>query len=60
LQIIEKVGFVDVKAEDKTEMFKDVIKRELQKTETIKDDFIKVSLCCSCCLLAALVELGLY
>ncbi|KAK3705670.1 hypothetical protein QZH41_009511 [Actinostola sp. cb2023] len=40
-KIIEKVGFVDVKAEDKTEMFKDVIKRELQKTETIKDDFIK-------------------
>jgi len=40
-KIIEKVGFTKVQALDKTEMFINVLKRELKETKEIKDDFIK-------------------
>lgn len=40
-KILEKVGFTQVKAEDKTEMFKGVLNRELNETKAIQDDFIK-------------------
>ncbi|KAK2142169.1 hypothetical protein LSH36_988g00035 [Paralvinella palmiformis] len=40
--ILEKVGFVNVKAEDKTSLFIDVLSKELKKMETVKDEFLQV------------------
>ncbi|XP_013391180.1 phosphoethanolamine N-methyltransferase-like [Lingula anatina] len=40
-KLLEKVGFVNVRAEDRTDHFIDVLQRELKRTESIKDDFIK-------------------
>ncbi|XP_074645106.1 uncharacterized protein LOC141914452 [Tubulanus polymorphus] len=40
-KVLEEVGFVNVKAEDRTQMFVDVLKNEVAKTENIKDEFIK-------------------
>ena len=41
-QILEKVGFVNVKAEDKTSLFIDLVSKELKKIETIKEEFLQV------------------
>jgi len=40
-KIIEKVGFSQVKAEDKTGFFEMVLKRELGELKAMKDDYIK-------------------
>ena len=42
-QVLESAGFVNVRAEDKTDMFVDMLKRELKRTTAIKDDFIQAS-----------------
>jgi len=41
-KVIEKVGFTQVKAEDKTEMFIRVLQRELGELRGMKNDYIKV------------------
>jgi len=41
-QILEKVGFVNVKAEDRTSLFIEVLSKELKKMETVKDEFLQV------------------
>ena len=43
-KVIEKVGFENVEAIDKTDQFIDVLKNELKKFDDIKEDFIKVQL----------------
>lgn len=40
-KVLEEAGFICVRAEDRTSQFKQVLDRELVRTETIKDDFIK-------------------
>jgi len=40
-KVLEDVGFVNVNAKDNTEMFLDVLAKEVAKTEKIKDEFIK-------------------
>merc|ERR1712004_118461 len=39
-KILESVGFSNVRAEDKNDLFTSVLQRELKRTEEIKDDFI--------------------
>lgn len=43
MQVLEDVGFVNVKAEDRTGQFVKMLEKELKRIENIKDDFIKVS-----------------
>lgn len=43
-QLLEDVGFVNVKAEDKTDLFVRMLKKELKRLTDIHDDFVKVSL----------------
>ena len=43
LQTVASVGFVNTDASDKTDLFVDVLKRELQRLADIKDEFISVS-----------------
>lgn len=40
---MEKAGFVNVKADDRTDLFVESLEKELARTETIKDDFVKVT-----------------
>lgn len=40
---MEKAGFVNVKADDRTDLFVESLEKELVRTETIKDDFVKVT-----------------
>ncbi|KAK2150774.1 hypothetical protein LSH36_390g02124 [Paralvinella palmiformis] len=40
-KILEKVGFVNVKAEDRTSLFIEVLSKELKKMETVKDEFLQ-------------------
>jgi len=40
-KILEDVGFCNVQAEDKNELFTEVLNRELQKVENMKEDYIK-------------------
>ncbi|XP_046553109.1 phosphoethanolamine N-methyltransferase 3-like isoform X1 [Haliotis rubra] len=40
-KLLEQAGFVDVRAEDKTDLFTKVLKTELTRTEQIKDVFVK-------------------
>lgn len=42
-QELEKAGFVNVRAEDRSEQFIDVLKRELVKFGKMKEEFISVS-----------------
>lgn len=42
-QILEKAGFINVKAEDKTDLFLEILAKELKRLESIKDEFLKVS-----------------
>jgi phosphoethanolamine N-methyltransferase len=39
-KVLEEVGFVSVKAEDRTDMFVESLKKELNRINDIKDDFI--------------------
>lgn len=39
-KILEKAGFVDVVAEDKTDLFVEILTNELRRTEKVKDKFI--------------------
>jgi len=40
-KVLEEVGFVNVNAKDNTDMFLDVLRGEVTKTEKIKEEFIK-------------------
>lgn len=40
-KVLEDVGFVNVKAEDRTGQFVKMLEKELKRIENIKDDFIK-------------------
>lgn len=40
-QFLEKVGFVKVQAQDRTEQFVQVLNKELEKTQEIKQEFIE-------------------
>lgn len=40
-KVLEKAGFVNVKADDRTDLFVESLEKELVRTETIKDDFVK-------------------
>lgn len=42
-QVLEQAGFVNVKAEDRTDLFVKSLEKELVKTEKIKDEFVKVN-----------------
>ena len=42
-QILEKVGFADVIAQDRTEQFVKVLKKEKERTENASKEFLKVS-----------------
>jgi len=42
LQLLEEVGFIDVKAIDNTKRFIEVLKSERQRFETEKSTFLKV------------------
>lgn len=44
LQLLEDVGFVNVRAEDRTDQFVNMLKKELQRMKDIREDFIKVLL----------------
>jgi len=44
LQLLEDVGFVNVRAEDRTELFVRMLKKELKRLTDIRDEFVKVSL----------------
>lgn len=41
-QMIENVGFIDVKAEDRTHQFTDMLQKEIRKGEDEKEEFLKV------------------
>lgn len=41
--MIENVGFIDVKAEDRTQQFTDMLQKEVQRVEENKEEFVKVS-----------------
>lgn len=45
LQLLEEAGFCNVRAEDRTVQFIDVIETELKRAEAIKEEFIGVSMC---------------
>lgn len=40
-KVLEKAGFGNVKADDRTDLFVESLEKELVRTETIKDDFVK-------------------
>jgi len=42
-QLLEDIGFVSVQAEDRTELFVRMLKKELKRLTDIRDEFIKVS-----------------
>jgi len=42
--VLEDVGFVNVRAEDRTELFVRMLKKELKRLTDIRDEFVKVSL----------------
>ena len=46
LQLLEKVGFADVDAEDRTEQFINVLTKEKERTVTSKDELLKVCVFC--------------
>ena len=41
--MLQDVGFVNVKAEDRTDQFVKMLEKELKHIENIKEDFVKVS-----------------
>ena len=41
-QVLEDAGFIQVKAEDRTDLFIQSLKNELVKFETIKEEFVQV------------------
>lgn len=45
MQFLEEAGFCNVRAEDRTVQFIDVIEAELKRAEAIKKEFIEVSMC---------------
>lgn len=45
LQFLEEAGFCNVRAEDRTAQFIEVIEAELKRAEAIKEEFIQVSMC---------------
>lgn len=47
LQFLEEAGFCNVRAEDRTAQFIEVIEAELKRAEAIKEEFIQVSMCTS-------------
>ena len=44
LQLLEQAGFVNVRAEDRSKQFLQVLHREIRTTEAIRDEFIKVKI----------------
>ncbi|KAM9301526.1 uncharacterized protein PAF06_014724 [Gastrophryne carolinensis] len=40
-QFLEKVGFVNVQAQDRTQQFVDVLNKELARTQEIKEEFVQ-------------------
>jgi len=42
-QLLEEVGFVNVRAEDRSEMFLRILKKELKRLTDNRDEFLKVS-----------------
>ena len=40
--LLKDTGFVNIKAEDKTDMFSDYLNKELTYLNSIKDEFIQV------------------
>ena len=40
IQVLEEAGFINVEAEDRTDLFVESLKKELVKTEAIKEQFI--------------------
>lgn len=45
MQFLEEAGFCNVRAEDRTVQFIEVIEAELKRAEAIKDEFTEVSMC---------------
>ena len=41
-QLLEEVGFTPVAARDKTDLFTEVLQRELTRIQTTKESFIQV------------------
>lgn len=41
-QVLEAAGFKNVKAEDRTDLFVKSLEKELDRAETIKDEFLQV------------------
>ena len=41
-QLLEQVGFINVRAEDRTELFVRMLKKELKRLTDMRDEFIKV------------------
>merc|ERR1712150_112329 len=40
-KVLENAGFINVKAEDRSEQFAGVLRSEIEKTESIKAEFIR-------------------
>ncbi|CAL1532532.1 unnamed protein product [Lymnaea stagnalis] len=40
-KVLEAAGFVNVRAEDRTQQFADILRTEIERTERIKDEFIQ-------------------
>lgn len=55
-QVLEDAGFVNVLAEDRTDQFMAVLQKELNRTQAIKDEFIKVNSVVQSCLIYLLRE----
>ena len=55
-QVLEDAGFVNVLAEDRTDQFVAVLQKELNRTQAIKDEFIKVNSVVQSCLIYLLRE----
>ena len=43
LQLLEEVGFVNVRAEDRSETLERMLKKELKRLTDNRDEFLKVS-----------------
>jgi len=41
---LEEVGFVNVRAEDRTELFVRMLKKEVKRLTDIQEEFVKVTL----------------
>lgn len=41
-QVLEKAGFTNVQADDRTDLFVESLESEFKKTEEMKEEFIKV------------------